>query len=84
MSQLADLQAPQSPGRPRGGSPVDPKALPDLTLMRGPQMNRDPLHRKPACSPLPMGRSLPIGQPIPFLHLGLGKIITMPPKGTNS
>ena len=34
MPQLAEVQAPHSPGRPRR-SPVDPEAFLDLTLMRG-------------------------------------------------
>ena len=38
MPQLAEVQAPHSPGRPRR-SPVDPEAFLDLTLMRGPHMN---------------------------------------------
>ena len=65
MPQLAEVQAPHSPGRPRR-SPVDPEAFLDLTLMRGPHMNAGvPCtegllggQADSACSPLLMGSSL--------------------------
>ena len=67
MSQLAEVQAPRRPGSPRR-SPIDPEALLDLTLRRGPHMNAGvPCTESllggqadSACSPLLMGSSLPM------------------------